>query len=152
MAGDARPWGRSLLLSSVTRPGDLETELGMGSVVAKPCSCQAVEDLQGLHLQWESLPQTMGWKPALDPHPEAGQALLRAAGSASLGCHHPATMPEALCSHPGASAAEAKVSPEAQTLGHRAGGGCRAASKACQVDSDSCEATGSAQGTEMSLL
>lgn len=65
----------------------------MGSVVAKPHSCQAVEYLQGLCLQWELLLQVMGWKPALDPHPMAGQTLLRAAGSASLGSHHPATMP-----------------------------------------------------------
>lgn len=93
MAEDAQPWGRSLLLSSVTRPEDLETELRVGSVVAKPRSCQDVEYLQGLHLWWELLPQAMARKPALDPHAMAGQTLLRAAGSASLGSHHPATMP-----------------------------------------------------------
>lgn len=112
MAGDARPWGRSLLLCSVTTPGHLETELGLGSVVAKPRPCQAVEDLQGLHLHWELLLQAKGWKPELDPCPVAGQTLL-AVPALEVTILPPCQAPRGPMQPPWGSSAEAKV-----PLGH----------------------------------
>lgn len=140
MAEDAQPWGRSLLLSSVTRPGDLETELGMGSAVANP-RCQATF-LPGCGV-FAGAASAVGIAP-----PSNGMET--STGSTSCGwadtaegswqcqpgkspsCHH-AKHPEAPCSHRGGSTAEAKVPPEALSLRHRTRGGRRAASKASQV-------------------
>lgn len=143
MAGEARLLGRSLLLSSVTRAGDLETELGMGSVVAKPCSCQAVEAASAVGVAPTSSGMETSTGSTSQGWVDTAEGSWQCQPWQSPSCHH-AKQPEAPCSHPGGSAAEAKVSPEALSLGHRAGGGCRAAPKASQVDSDSCEATGSA--------
>lgn len=142
MAEDAQPWGRSLLLSSVTRPGDLETELGMGSAVANPrgqatflpgCGVFAgaasavgiAPPSNGMETSTGST--SCGWA-------DTAEGSWQCQPGKSPSCHH-AKHPEAPCSHRGGSTAEAKVPPEALSLRHRTRGGRRAASKASQVGS-----------------